>query len=257
MKKETPLILLSNDDGVTAKGINELVDMLRPIGDLVVMAPDSPRSGSSGAITAHAPVCFDLVRKEEGLTVYKCTGTPVDCVKLALETVVPRTPDLIIGGINHGDNSAVNVHYSGTMGIVLEGCMKGIPSIGYSLCRFEPDADFSPTASYVQRITQQVLSNGLPKGVCLNVNFPSDAPYKGVKVCRQNYGRWEREWCKCEHPRGENDLYWITGKFVNYEPEKKDTDNWALNNGYVSITPTQVDLTAYEMINKMNSWDLF
>ena len=167
MKREKPLILLSNDDGVEAKGLNELIRGLRGVGEMIVMAPDGPRSGASGAITSEHPVRYYKVREEEDLTVYKCTGTPVDCVKLALHTVVPRRPDVVIGGINHGDNSSVNVHYSGTMGVVIEGCLKGISAIGYSLCNHFADADFSSSLPYIRRITEQVLEHGLPLGICL------------------------------------------------------------------------------------------
>lgn len=255
--QEKTLILISNDDGVDAKGINELIQALRSIGEIFVMAPDSPRSGASSAITSQIAVSFSIVHQEEGLHIYKCSGTPTDCIKLALETIVPRTPDLVIGGINHGDNSAVNVHYSGTMGVVLEGCMKGIPSIGFSLCDHNPNADFSPAIPYVVHITKQTLKHGLPNGTCLNVNFPELPPYKGIKVCRQTIGRWEREWCHCLHPRSGEKLYWITGEFTNHEPQSIDTDKWALDNGFVAITPTQIDLTAYELMEQINNnWDL-
>ena len=172
MTNERPLLLLSNDDGVNAKGIRELIGALRPVADLIVVAPDGPRSGSSGAITSEPPLRSAKVRQEPGLTVYKCSGTPVDCVKLALHALVPRKPDMVIGGINHGDNSSVNVHYSGTMGVVIEGCLKGIPSVGFSLCNHSADADFSATLPYVRCIVEEVLAKGLPEGKCLNVNFP-------------------------------------------------------------------------------------
>ena len=157
MENEKPLILVSNDDGVMAKGINELVKFLRPLGDIVVMAPDAPRSGSGCALTVTQPVHYQLVKKEVGLTVYKCSGTPTDCIKLARNTVLDRTPDLVVGGINHGDNSATNVHYSGTMGVVFEGCLNGIPSIGFSLCNHAPDADFEATGPYIRSIAAMVL----------------------------------------------------------------------------------------------------
>ena len=178
MKKEKPLILLSNDDGVNAKGLNELIRALRGLGEIIVMAPDGPRSGASGSITSEHPVRYYKVREEEDLTVYKCSGTPVDCVKLALHAVVPHRPDVVIGGINHGDNSAVNVHYSGTMGVVIEGCLKGIPSIGYSLCNHLADADFSALLPYIRRITEEVLEQVLPAGISLNVNLPHVAELK-------------------------------------------------------------------------------
>lgn len=254
MEAKRPLILISNDDGVTAKGINELIAYLRPLADLVVMAPDSGRSGMAGAITADKPVRYSLVRKEEGLTIYKCTGTPADCIKLAVFDVLDRDPDVIIGGINHGDNSAVNVHYSGTMGIVIEGCLRGIPSIGFSLCDHNPEADFTPTKPYIQAITQKVLENGLPQGVCLNVNFPLCSEFKGIRICRQTVGRWEKEWEKRERPHV-GPYFWLTGNFENHEPDAKDSDHWALNHGYVAITPTQIDVTAYHFMEELRTWN--
>lgn len=225
------------------------------LGEIIVMAPDGPRSGASGSITSEHPVRYYKVREEEDLTVYKCSGTPVDCVKLALHAVVPHRPDVVIGGINHGDNSAVNVHYSGTMGVVIEGCLKGIPSIGYSLCNHLADADFSALLPYIRRITEEVLEHGLPAGICLNVNFPDVAEFKGVRICRQTNGTWEKEWKVCTHPRG-GEYYWLTGQFVNHEPEAVDSDHWALNHGYVAITPTQIDVTAYSIIKDLKNWKL-
>ena len=172
MMKNKPLILISNDDGYFSKGLRVLVETLAGLGEIVVMAPDGPRSGASGAITSELPVRYHKVKEEKDLTIYKCTGTPVDCIKLALFELLPRCPDLVIGGINHGDNSAVNVHYSGTMGVVIEGCLKGVPAIGYSLCDHDADADFNPMLPYVRKIAEQVLEKGLPKGTCLNVNVP-------------------------------------------------------------------------------------
>lgn len=255
MDSQRPLILISNDDGHLAKGINELVSFLRPMADIIVVAPDGPRSGMACAITSQLPVTVTLVSQAEGVTIYKCSGTPTDCIKLALETVTPRTPDLVIGGINHGDNSAVNVHYSGTMGVVLEGCMKGIPSIGFSVCDHDPDLDFTPTCPYVQQIVAKVLEKGLPEGSCLNVNFPQYAPYKGVKTGRQTRGRWGNEWASLPHPRGGGNLYWLTGNFANHEPEATDTDRFAIDNGYVSITPIQIDMTDYALLEAIKEWE--
>lgn len=254
MKNEQTLILISNDDGITAKGINELIRMLRPLGELVVMAPDSPRSGAACSLTVVNPVHYTLYGQEDGLTMYSCSGTPVDCVKLALHSVLTRKPDLVVGGINHGDNSAVNVHYSGTMGVVLEGCMKGIPSIGFSLCDHDPDADFTPLTDYVQGITRQVLRHGLPEGVCLNVNFPLAPRFNGVKVCRQTRGQWQQEWVPCPRPY-KADYYWLTGSFHRSEMGE-DSDAWALEHGYVAITPVKTDVTAYEMLDRMKEWNL-
>lgn len=253
MKKEKPLILLSNDDGVKAKGLKELTNALRGLGNLVVVAPNGPRSGAAGAITSEQPVKYNKVYEEEELVVYQCTGTPVDCVKLALHTIVPHRPDVVIGGINHGDNSSVNVHYSGTMGVVIEGCLKGIPSIGYSLCNHAADADFSASLPYVRRITEEVLTHGLPLGTCLNVNFPDLPCYQGVRICRQTVGTWVNEWKQQEHPRG-GVYYWLTGEFRNDEPLAEDTDHWALDHGYVAVTPTQIDVTAYGLMKELENW---
>ena len=255
MEKHKPLILISNDDGYSAKGINELAKTLAGLGDIVVMAPDGPRSGASAAITSEFPVRYYKVKEEEGLTVYKCTGTPVDCVKLALFELLPRCPDLIVGGINHGDNSAVNVHYSGTMGVVIEGCLKGVPSIGFSLCDHDAEADFKLMLPYVRKITELVLAKGLPKGTCLNVNAPKTTALKGVKVCRQTDASWGSEWCRGQHPKG-GEYFWLTGKFTNNEPNAEEADRWALEHDYVAITPIQIDMTAYALIDELKTWDL-
>lgn len=251
---EKPLLLLSNDDGFDSKGLKELIETLRPMADLIVVAPSGPRSGSSGAITSQVPLRCSLVSEEPGVTVYKCSGTPVDCVKLALNSFVPRMPDMVIGGINHGDNSSVNVHYSGTMGVVIEGCLKGIPSVGFSLCNHDPNADFSATLPYVRLIVANVLAEGLPVGVCLNVNFPDVPDLKGVKVCRQTDGVWASEFAERKHPHGDV-YYWMTGVYVNNEPDAPDTDHWALDHGYVAITPTQIDMTAYGQLKRINDWN--
>ena len=260
-----PLILISNDDGYQAKGINDLIEMVRPLADVLVCAPDGPRSGQACAFSATTPLTLTQCRKEDGVEVWSCNGNPVDCVKMALANLCPRKPDMVIGGINHGDNASVNTHYSGTMGVTLEGCMKYIPSVAYSLCDYRADADFSPLKPYVQRITQHVLENGLPKGVCLNVNFPllTSEPssltshlspltsYKGVKICRMSLGSWYSETSRCRHPRG-YDYWWMVGHYQNDEPEAEDTDRWALDNGYVAITPTRIDVTAYEAMENLN-----
>lgn len=254
MTNERPLLLLSNDDGVNAKGIQELIAALRTVADLIVVAPDGPRSGSSGAITSEHPLRCTKMRQEPGLIVYKCSGSPVDCVKLALHALVPRKPDMVIGGINHGDNSSVNVHYSGTMGVVIEGCLKGIPSVGFSLCNHSADADFSATLPYVRRIVEEVLTKGLPVGQCLNVNFPDTNELKGVRICRQTDGVWTNEFVKADHPRG-GYYYWLTGEYQNNEPDAEDTDHWALEHGYVAITPTQIDVTAYSLMEDLKHWN--
>lgn len=263
-----PLILISNDDGYEAKGINELIGMVRDMGDVLVCAPDGARSGMSCAFTATAPLTLTLRRRETGVEVWSCNGTPTDCVKMALAELCPRKPDLVLGGINHGDNASVNTHYSGTMGVVMEGCMKYIPSVAYSLCDHREDADFEPLRPYVRQMTQWVLKNGLQEGVCLNVNFPDptnlpreakDTPpkqgetervYKGVRVCRMAKGTWDNEVTRCHHPRG-YDYWWMVGRYQNDEPEAEDNDRWALDHGYVAVTPTRIDVTAYEAFEKL------
>ena len=248
-----PLIFISNDDGVHAKGLNELVAWVRDMADVVVMAPDGPRSGSAAAITSIVPVTYKKVSEEPGVSIYSCSGTPVDCVKLAFETVLPRRPDLVLSGINHGDNASVNVHYSGTMGVVFEGCLNGIPSIGFSLCNHAPDADFEAAGPYIRSIAAMILEKGLPPLTCLNVNFPDTADIKGVKICEQAKGRWTNEWAACPRLNDPN-YFWLTGEFTDHEPENEKNDHWALANGYVAITPTTVDVTAYHFMDELNKW---
>ena len=250
MTGNRPLILISNDDGFQAKGINQLVDMLSDMADILVCAPDGPRSGYSCAFSATTPLRLTLRQRRQGVEVWSCNGTPVDCVKLALENILTRRPDMVIGGINHGDNASVNTHYSGTMGVTLEGCMKYIPSVAFSLCDHRDDADFEPLRPYIRDITRWVLSEGLPKGVCLNVNFPLLPVFKGVRLCRMAFGTWYNETSTCHHPRG-YDYYWMIGHYRNDEPEQQDTDNWALTHGYVAITPTRIDVTAYEAFESL------
>ncbi len=253
---QRPLILIGNDDGYTSKGIRVLTELVRPLGDVIVCAPEGPRSGFSCAFSATTPLTLTLREKEEGLEVWSSNGTPVDCIKLALSQLVSRRPALVLGGINHGDNGSVNSHYSGTMGVVMEGCMKYIPSVAYSLCDHDPDADFELMRPYITRFTRQVLSQSLPQGVCLNINFPvlahGAADYNGVRVCRMAHGTWANEVTRCHHPRG-YDYYWMVGHYQNDEPEADDTDNWALTHGYVAITPTIMDVTAYAAINTVSA----
>ena len=247
-----PLILIANDDGYEAKGIRSLVDMLRDMGDLLVCAPDSGRSGFSCAFSATTPLI--LTRRDnmgEGVTVYSCNGTPVDCVKLAYDQFCSeREPDLIIGGINHGDNSTVNAHYSGTMGVALEGCMKYIPSIAFSLCDFHADADFEPLRPYIRMLVKKALEEGMPRGICWNVNFPLALTFKGLRICRMTMGKWVNEVVTQRHPRGHN-IHWMVGHYRNDEPDAEDTDQWALNNGYIALTPTTLDLTAYGYMDEL------
>ncbi len=255
MEIKRPLLLISNDDGYQAKGVNCLVEMLKDMADIIVCAPDDARSGYSCAFSAGIPLRLNLQRKEDGIEVWSCNGTPVDCVKMALANICQRRPDMIIGGINHGDNASVNTHYSGTMGVTIEGCLKYIPSVAYSLCDQRTDADFEPLRTYVRDITGRVLKEGLPKGVCLNVNFPLVESFAGVKVCRMAFGTWYNECIKYHHPRG-YDYWWMVGHYKNDEPDAEDTDNWALKHGYVAITPTQIDVTAYQAMEQIKNWQL-
>jgi 5'-nucleotidase len=249
-----PLILITNDDGDTANGINVLTRLMMEIGDVVVMAPDGGRSGQSNAITVSHPIRYTKIEEREGLIRYKCTGTPTDCVKLALHDILDRKPDLLVSGINHGSNAAINVIYSGTMGAVLEGCENGLTSIGFSICDHSLQADFRIFEKYILQITRETLKNGLPYGVCLNVNAPK-GEIKGIKIARQCKGNWTEEYAKRIDPQGRT-YFWLTGYFKNHEPEAHDTDEWALANGYISVVPSKIDLTDYSILKSLQSWEL-
>lgn len=255
--KERPLILISNDDGITAPGIRKLIGIMNQLGDVVVVAPDGPQSGKGHAITIDGILRADTITIDEGpQKEYSCSGTPADCVKLAVNVILKRKPDLLVSGINHGSNSSINVIYSGTMSAAVEGSLENIPSIGFSLCDFSWEANFEPAAAYIKKIAEKVLDKGLPRGVCLNVNIPkpSEEKYKGIKICRQTKGNWEEEFDERIDPRG-RDYYWLTGKFVNYDKEE-DNDEWALTNNYISVVPINSDLTSYELKRKIETWDL-
>ena len=245
---ERPLILVSNDDGVQAQGIQVLTSLMAQLGDVIVVAPDSARSGAACAITPVNPVRLREISAGKPRIV-SCSGTPVDCVKLALEKVVPRMPDLMVCGINHGDNASVSLHYSGTIGAVLEACMKGIPAIGYSLRTRKLECDFSPYEETVLQVARYVLSEGLPQDVCLNVNFPLVERLAGVSVCRMARGNWLQEWVETETP-GE---YRLAGYFTNLEPEAEDTDYWALDHDMAAVTPLQLDMTCMPQIDVMKT----
>ena len=221
--------------------------MVRKYGDIVVVAPDGGRSGAALSITSKEPVMVKLIKQEEGLTIYSCSGTPCDCVKMAFEKLLPRRPDLVLGGINHGDNSAVNVHYSGTMGVAIEGCMKGVNAIGFSSCKRESNASFEAMRPYIEQVVERVLDKGLPKWTCLNVNAPETDNFKGIRMCRMTYGEWANEWEERKNPRGAT-YYWLTGSFSGFDEENTDTDKWALNNNYVAVTPIKLDMTDYDMM---------
>jgi 5'-nucleotidase len=250
---KTPLILITNDDGADARGIEVLTRLMCEIGDVVVMAPDGARSAQSNALTVTHPIRFKKIEEVPGLTRYSCTGTPTDCVKLALNEIVERKPDLLVSGINHGSNAAINVIYSGTIGAVLEGCENDILSIGFSLCNHSYDADFTNFESFITQITKLALQNGLPHGTCLNVNAPM-GEIAGIRVSRQCDGKWTKEFAKRTDPQGRA-YFWLTGNFENHEPDAPDTDEWALSQGYISVVPTKIDMTAYQAMDEIRGWE--
>jgi 5'-nucleotidase len=254
---QRPLILVTNDDGITAPGIRNLVESVADLGDVVVVAPDSHQSGMGHAITISnilriAPHDFGMA----GVEAHKTSGTPVDCVKLAIYKILKRKPDVLLSGINHGSNASINVIYSGTMSAAVEGALEGIPSVGFSLCDFAEDADFRASRDVVRTVTKQVLAHGTPKGTCLNVNIPKLAPedVKGLRVCRQAAGHWADSFEERQAPGGRT-YYWMTGNFTDID-KGEDTDEWALRNGYVSVVPVHYDLTAHHAIAELNQWDL-
>lgn len=250
-----PFILISNDDGYQSEGIKTLTETLHTMADLLVVAPGGGRSGYGCAITSTAPIHNRLVRREEGLAVYACSGSPVDCVKLAFNVLLPpmkRTPDLVVTGINHGDNSSVNTFYSGTMGAASEGALQGVPAVGFSLCDHRPDADFSPCVPYIREIVIKLLCDGLPPFSTLNVNFPALPAFKGVKICRMARSRWINEISESRRPRSGTPYYWLTGDPLDLEPDAEDTDRWALAHGYVAITPQTLDATNYELLSSFH-----
>lgn len=253
MKNTEPTILVVNDDGITAPGIKALMDTMKTIGRVVVVAPDSPQSGMGHAITIGKPLRLDKVEIYDGVEMYRCSGTPVDCVKLAVNKIFKgKKPDLCVSGINHGLNNGINVLYSGTMSAAVEGAIESIPSIGFSLDDYTLQANFEPCLKYVKQIVLQVLQNGLPPATLLNVNFPNTADLKGVKICRQANAKWAEEFDERMDPHN-RPYYWLTGVF-QLNDKGQDTDVWALDNNYVSIVPVQFDMTAHHAISVLNGW---
>ena len=255
--KTKPLILVTNDDGITAPGLRTLIEIMNEIGEVFVVAPDSPQSAMGHAITINSTLHCHKIKVTEGpQEEYSCSGTPADCVKLAVNELLDRKPDLCVSGINHGSNSSINVIYSGTMSAAMEAGIEGIPAIGFSLLDFQWNADFNPLRNYIRQITLEALSHGIPKDVVLNVNFPKlkEEEIKGIKICRQARANWVEEFDKRTTPMG-REYYWLTGTFVN-EDKGEDTDEWALSQGYISIVPTQFDLTAHHSIQQLNTWNL-
>lgn len=237
------LILVSNDDSVSAKGVHELVRCLSHLGEVVCVCPELPQSGQSMALTVNRPLMVSRLEDYHGSKMYKVNGTPVDCIKIAVDNLLPRRPDIVVTGINHGSNSAINVVYSGTMGAALEGCAYGIPSIGFSLTTHKEDADFTPCMPVVEKLVAIVLEKGLPQGICLNVNMPAGVEeYKEMRVTKSCKGRWDDHYDEYLDP-AKRPFYWLAGHFVNEEPLNEDTDEWCLNHGIVSIVPIKLDPT--------------
>lgn len=248
-----PLIMITNDDGVDARGLHRLIELAQGLGDIIVVAPDGPRSGQSSALTVNGPLFINECEPQGHAQVYSCNGTPVDCVKLGIHAVMPRKPDLLLSGINHGSNAAINNIYSGTMGAAMEACLDGIPAIGFSLLDHSLEADFDMMSPFVRPIIETVLTKGLPQDVCLNVNFPAHCEPKGVKVVRNCRGAWTEEYRDYTTPHGQP-FYWLTGKFHNEEPDNPETDEYWLGRGYGTIVPIRPDQTAADLIPQLEGW---
>jgi 5'-nucleotidase len=251
-----PLILVVNDDGITAKGIRSLVEVAKKFGRVVVVAPDKAQSGMGHAVTING-----IIRAQEqnifgeGVQAYSCSGTPADCVKFGISQIIKKKPDLILSGVNHGNNSATNVLYSGTMSAALEGAMEGITSIGFSLLDYAADADFSASMHYTEIIVRNVLNDDkLPENFCLNVNIPKGniEEIKGIRFGRQAEAFWD-DWFEHRKDPGGKDYFWLTGTFHNHD-KGEDTDEYALANMYVSAVPVQYDLTAYHTLKHLQQW---
>ncbi len=253
-----PLILVSNDDGISSRGIRILVELMTEMGEVIVVAPDSPQSGMGHAITVGNTLRLDKTDIFGSVPAYKCSGTPADCVKLAKHHLLKnRKPDLVVSGINHGSNTSISVLYSGTMSAAIEGAIEGLPAVGFSLCDYSSEADFSHVDEFVKKIAAEVLNRGLPRGVALNVNIPPrrNEKVKGMKVCRQARAKWEEQFEERRDPTGRK-YFWMAGNFVNFD-KGEDNDEWAIANNYVSIVPCQYDLTAHHAISFLNNeWDV-
>lgn len=252
---DQPIILITNDDGITAPGIQSLVESVKDLGKIVVVAPDRPQSGMGHAITIGQPLRLTKVSSFGPIEAWQCSGTPVDCVKLAVDKVLHRKPDLCLSGINHGANHSINVIYSGTMSAAVEAAIESIPSVGFSLLDHSIDADFTASRKYARLIVEEMLRSKLDKHTVLNVNFPAIAPelIQGVKICRQAYAKYEEDFIERNDPNGRL-YYWLTGEFVNFD-KGTDTDVWALENNFVSVVPVHFDLTNYTLKTKLEkSW---
>lgn len=257
MMKKKPLILVTNDDGITAPGIRALIAVMQEIGDIIVVAPDKPQSATGHSITINNTLHLNKLSDDNSAFLeYSCSGTPVDCVKFAVSEILKQKPDLCVSGINHGSNSSINVIYSGTMSAAVEAGIEGIPAIGFSLLDYDWNADFDAAKKFIKKIALEVLEKGLPDGVVLNVNIPKlkGNEIRGIKICRQAKAVWMEKFDKRVTPQGK-DYYWLTGEFVNQD-NGEDTDEWALAGGFISVVPVQFDLTAHHAIQQLNTWQL-
>jgi 5'-nucleotidase len=253
---EKPLILVTNDDGIFAPGLRYLIDCIKPLGKVVVIAPDKPQSAMGHAVTIQVPLRLHKITDTTDYKEYSCNGTPADCVKLGEKVIIRGKPDLIVSGINHGSNASINILYSGTMAAVIEGAMENIPAVGFSLNEYSQHANFSHCGTVIASVVNKVLQHGLPDGICLNVNIPAanGVPVKGIKVTRQAKAFWDENFDERLDPH-KRDYYWLRGEFVNLEDDT-DNDHWAINNNYVSVVPVKIDLTAHQMIDTIKSWNI-
>ncbi len=251
---EKPLILVTNDDGIHAKGLRELVEVMQLFGEVVVISSEVSMSGKACGITVDHPLRATPVERILGVPTFKSNGTPVDSVKLSFNSLFERTPDYVVSGINHGSNSSISVIYSGTMGAAIEGSLHGVPSIGFSLDDYSSEADFSKAKMIVARVFQSVMENGMPKATCLNVNIPKGKP-KGIKICRQAQGKWVEEFEKRIDPHG-REYHWLGGYFKNFEEEAVETDMYALTNNFASVVPVSVDMTSYKALEQLKAWQI-
>jgi 5'-nucleotidase len=255
-ENKRPLILVTNDDGYDAKGIHQLVETVKDMGRVVVVSPKHPQSGMGHAITIHDPIHIREIKDFGDIEGYQCSGTPVDCVKMAIYSILDRRPDIILSGINHGANFSINILYSGTMSAAVEGALENIPSIGFSLLDYDADADFEASKEVVRSVVAKALKNGMPDHICLNVNIPKlpRKDLKGYRICRQGVGHWKDDFVKNHTPMGKP-YFWLAGSFQDMDGGE-DTDTWALENGYVSIVPVQFDMTAHQHMSTFNHWGL-
>ncbi|MEA2042564.1 MAG: 5'/3'-nucleotidase SurE [Bacteroidota bacterium] len=254
---QKPLILVTNDDGITAKGIRLLIETAKKYGEVLVVAPDSHQSAKSHSITQAEPISYRKLDESENYQEYSCSGTPVDCVKIAIHEICSRVPDLVLSGINHGANTSVSVLYSGTMAAAIEATMNGMPGVGFSVNNYKADSDYSKAVPFIEKILDKVIKQGLPKGVSLNVNFPdTDATdIKGIKICRASDGAWKEKFVSSQNPHGQKS-FWITGTFNNLEEGADDTDEHAILNGFASVVPIKPEFTAHNYIKELEKWGL-